>query len=97
MLGPTAVKQDLAISCFKPSKQIIQTLHAQDSLTTIWEFVDDLLKHIKPYNKQGNQMDFIGERDPKILYDRLVSFYVQMVYKFHLMPKSSKQDCVNDM
>lgn len=77
MLGPTAVKQDLAISCFKPSKQIIQTLHTQDSLTTIWEFIDDLLKHIKPYNKQGNQMDFIGERDPKILYDRLVSFYVQ--------------------
>lgn len=77
MLGPTAVKQDLAISCFKPSKQIIQTIHTEDSLTSIWEFVDDLLKHIKPYNKQGNQMDFIGERDPKILYDRLVSFYVQ--------------------
>ena len=41
MLGPTAVKQDLAISCYKPTDTLINKVFNGNSENQVWEFVHD--------------------------------------------------------
>jgi DNA modification methylase len=77
MLGPTAVKQDLALSCYKPSSKLSQQLIYDESEKSVWDFVDELLNHTQIYSRKEGKLITILERTPKILYDRLVSFYVQ--------------------
>ena len=72
----TAVKQDLVISAYKPSVALEQSLDRRDE-NTVWEFVRvhlSNLPHVKI--KQGN-LEFIAERDPRILYDRMISYFFQ--------------------
>lgn len=72
----TAVKQDLAISCYKPSERV-SNLFSIDSATNIWAFMQEHLQRLPVYQSKNNRTKFISERDPRILYDRVVSFYVQ--------------------
>ena len=72
----TAVKQDLAISCYKPNDVLIQKIQ-QKPTESIWELVDEHLNHITTYIKKGDKTYYITERDQRIIYDRIVSFYVQ--------------------
>lgn len=71
----TAVKQDLAISCYKPSEKI-QNISATNKEKSLWDFVEDHLEHIIPYQVKNGKMLCIVERDPRILYDRVVSYFV---------------------
>lgn len=73
----TAVKQDLAISCFKPSEQLLYKFENEASETNVWDFIDELLSRLPVHLEHGNKTTSVVERSPKILYDRLVSFYVQ--------------------
>lgn len=77
MLGPTAVKQDLAISCFKPSVHLIDRISTNSAENTIWDFIDELLSRLPVHLEHSNKTTAVVERSPKILYDRLISFYVQ--------------------
>lgn len=72
-----AVNQDLAISCYKPSDNISKA--ANDSYTTsnAWDFVEDFLEHLPVHVVKDNSTTAVIERSPKILFDRLISFYVQ--------------------
>lgn len=72
----TAVKQDLAISCYKPSEHLIQIQRSQEELN-VWDFVDEHMNHLATYQIKDNQMVYIPERDRRILYDRTISYYVQ--------------------
>jgi len=75
---PTAVKQDLIITCYKPSSEFnskFERLKEMD--VAIWEFVVEHLKHLPIHLITGNSLSAIIERSPKILYDRLIAFYVQ--------------------
>lgn len=72
----TAVKQDLAISCYKPSEKIIKELISSPK-TSLWNFVDEHLEHLSKVQTNGEQTFFISERDPRVIYDRVISFYVQ--------------------
>lgn len=72
----TAVKQDLAISCYKPSERISK-LFSRESSTNIWEFVQEHLERLPSYQSRNNKTEFISERDLRILYDRVVSYFVQ--------------------
>lgn len=76
MLGPTAVKQDLAISCYKPSKKMTEEVNDNPS-ESVWALVDEHLDHVATYIKRGSKAFSITERDPRIIYDRIISFYVQ--------------------
>lgn len=82
MLGPTAVKQDLAISCYKPSEELINKISIQDSATQVWSFVEDRLssRSLKYCIMDGDKILPIAERTARILYDRVVSFFVLRGY-----------------
>ena len=78
MIGPTAVKQDLAITCYKPSEYFTSTFdQSQNSSSAVWEFVAEHLQHLPIHLVSGNSTTAIIERSPKILFDRLIAFYVQ--------------------
>lgn len=72
---PTAVRQDLAISCYKPSKMDISTSGCVEE-KDVWDFVKEHLNHLPIHLKVKKNTTVIAERNPKILYDRLISFYI---------------------
>ena len=74
----TSVKQDLIISCYKPSSEFDQKFnHHKHSDIGVWEFVSEHLDHLPIHLVSGNSTTAIIERSPKILFDRLIAFYVQ--------------------
>ena len=74
----TAVKQDLVITCYKPSSQITYSIEIEyDNKKNIWDFIYDHLEHLAVHIEKGAKTTTVIERSPKILYDRLISYYVQ--------------------
>ncbi|MEC3811343.1 DNA methyltransferase [Bacillus altitudinis] len=74
----TAVKQDLVISAYKPSNEIRDALRSIDNLEqSIWLFINQHLKQLPVFLGQKGEGQLIVERTPRILFDRLVSYYVQ--------------------
>jgi len=76
VMNPTSVKQDLVISCYKPSSEFeikFKTLHGD---MAIWDFVSEHLHHLPSHIKKENSTTSIVERSPKIIYDRLITFYL---------------------
>ena len=76
MLGPTAVKQDLAISCYKPSKLLEDTI-VENPTKSLWQMVEEHLSHVAKFIKNDLGVVYISERDPRIIYDRVISYYIQ--------------------
>ncbi len=75
---PTAVKQDLIINCYKPSSEFDQKFNQlKHSDVGVWEFIAEHLEHLPIHLVSGNSTTAIKERSPKILFDRLIAFYVQ--------------------
>jgi DNA modification methylase len=76
--GTTAVKQDLIISAYKPSNEIRDALRSIDNLEqSIWLFINQHLTQLPVFLGQKGESQLIVERTPRILFDRLVSYYVQ--------------------
>lgn len=74
----TAVKQDLVITCFKPTDEFINSFStSKDVYGNAWDFIEELLVHLPVHIKKNDATATVVERTPKILYDRLVSYYVQ--------------------
>ncbi len=73
----TAVKQDLIISAYKPNGGL-ETRFRDSGHTTeaIWDFMRTHLRNLPIVKPRGGELEFITERDPRILYDRMVAFYV---------------------
>lgn len=72
---PTAVKQDLVISCYKPSETFTKNFQIQDGHTNTWSFIQEHLEHLPiPFVKDEKTTSVI-ERSPKILYDRLITYF----------------------
>jgi DNA modification methylase len=77
-ITPSGVRQDLAISCYKPSTLFFEAFNAnQFSDKAVWDFIDEHLQHLPIHLVKNNSTSAIIERSPKILFDRLISFYVQ--------------------
>jgi DNA modification methylase len=76
--NPTSVKQDLVISAYKPNggleRRFEKKAHIEEG---IWDFIRTHLKNLPVVKPKGGQLEFITERDPRILYDRTVAFYVR--------------------
>ena len=78
IIGPKAVNQDLVISCYKPSSEFDQKFKQhQNTDVAVWDFVEEHLKHLPIHLVKDNATTAIIERSPKILFDRLIAFYVQ--------------------
>lgn len=77
----TAVKQDLVITCYKPSDAIIEKFEkSEDKAKTAMDFIEELLVHLPVHLSKGESTTVVIERSPKILFDRLISYYVQKGY-----------------
>jgi hypothetical protein len=73
----TAVKQDLVISAYKPNGGLEERF-AKRGVTEegVWDFIQTHLRNLPVVKSKGGQLEMIAERDPRILYDRMVAFYV---------------------
>jgi len=80
MFYTTAVKQDLVISAYKPNGGFEDRF--QKEATTqegVWDFIRTHLKYL-PVVKHGagaTHLIAVTERDPRILYDQMVAYYVR--------------------
>lgn len=72
----TSVKEDLVISCYKPSSET-SSISSLGSKNNAKDFIEELLIHLPVHIQKNQSTTAIIERSPKILYDRLISFYVQ--------------------
>jgi DNA modification methylase len=85
----TAVKQDLVISVYKPNggleKRFPRIAETEDG---VWDFVRTHLNNLPVLKARGGQLEIITERDPRILYDRTVAYYVRHGFP---VPLSSPQ------
>ncbi len=71
----TSVKEDLIITCYKPNKCIIDNIKEHNTIN-VWDFIDEHLEHLPVHLVKENATTSVVERNPKILYDRLISYYV---------------------
>ncbi len=74
-----AVKQDLIISAYKPAaafeRRFVQEAGSERGA---WDFVRQHLEHVAPPRfKTAGVIEFIGERAPFLLYDRMVAWHIQ--------------------
>ncbi len=77
----TAVKQDLVITCYKPTDELINKFdQSTDKSINAMDFIEELLYHLPVHLEKNNSTTAVIERSPKILYDRLISYYVQHGY-----------------
>jgi len=76
--SPIAVKQDLVISAYKPNGGL-ESRFAKKAETEegVWEFIRAHLGNLPVVKPRGGQLEPIAERDPRILFDRTVAFYVR--------------------
>ena len=72
---PTAVKQDLVISCYKPSETFTKQFMIQDSRANTWSFVSEHLEHLPIPSVKDERTTSVIERSPKVLYDRLITYF----------------------
>jgi hypothetical protein len=72
----TSVKQDLIITCYKPNLDVELSVQKDDSSLSVWEFISNHLSHLPIHLKIENNTTAIVERSAKILYDRLISYFL---------------------
>ena len=76
-IRPGAAVQDLLISAYKPVDSIRRDVeNSPQTLSSLWAFIDSHLSNLPVAIPRGGQLEFVAERDPRILYDRMVAFYV---------------------
>lgn len=73
---PTAVKQDLVISCYKPSAEFESKFKMLEGDLAVWDFITEHLHHLPAHIGKENSTTAIVERSPKIIFDRLITFYL---------------------
>lgn len=74
---PTAVKQDLVISAYKPNGGLEDRFAKAGSTEAgVWDFIQTHLRNLPVFKMKGGKLEPIVERDPRILYDRMVAFYI---------------------
>jgi DNA modification methylase len=78
MTSTTAVKQDLVISAYKPNGGLEERFSrlggTEDSA---WDFVRTHLSYLPVVRGGRDSMEFIAERDPRIIFDRMVAWFIR--------------------
>jgi len=74
----TAVKQDLVISAYKPNGGLEQRFEERGAIPdSAWDFVQTHLKQIPRTKEKNGRLEFIIERDPRRIYDRMIAWFVR--------------------
>ena len=86
---PTAVKQDLVISAYKPNGGFEERFQEEARTEEgVWDFVRTHLKYLPVTKRQGILLQIVPERDPRILFDQMVAYFVRKGYS---VPISSQE------
>jgi DNA modification methylase len=77
-----AVNKDLAITAYKPSDTMVRkTTEVDSDGEAVWEFVRNHLGFLPVVKEKGGAIEYIAERDPRVLFDRMVAWFIrQNVY-----------------
>ena len=74
----TAVKQDLVISAYKPNGGLEQRLVERGAAPdSAWDFVQTHLRQLSISKSKNGMLEFVVERDPRRIYDRMVAWFVR--------------------
>ncbi|MBI1186278.1 MAG: DNA methylase [Alphaproteobacteria bacterium] len=74
----TAVKQDLVISAYKPDGALERRLTERGAAPeSAWDFVAAHLRQLPVVKAKNGVLEFIIERDPRRIYDRMVAWFVR--------------------
>lgn len=85
----TAVKQDLIISAYKPNGGLEERFSKSGgTIESAWDFVRTHLNYLPVVKVKNGVLEFIAERDPRIIFDRLVAWFVR---HNTLVPLSSQE------
>lgn len=72
-----AVKQDLIISAYKPNGGLEQRFAKQAGTESVWDFVQTHLRQLPVAKHKLEVLEYIVERDPRILFDRMVAWFIR--------------------
>lgn len=74
----TAVKQDLVISAYKPNGGL-EDRFARNGGTeeSAWDFLQTHLRYLPTVKIKDGAIEFVAERDPRIIFDRMVAWFVR--------------------
>jgi len=77
-ISTIAVKQDLVISAYKPNGGLENRFASfggtEDS---VWDFVRTHLSYLPTVKVRNGSLEFIAERDPRIIFDRMVAWFIR--------------------
>ena len=74
----TAVKQDLVISAYKPNGGLEQRLAERGAAPdSAWDFVQTHLRQLSISKSKNGLLEFIVERDPRRIFDRMVAWFIR--------------------
>lgn len=85
----TSVKQDLVISVYKPNGGLEERFQKSGgNVDSVWDFVRTHLGYLSSVKVKGGEIEFIKERDPRIIFDRMVAWFVKHGFS---VPVSSQE------
>ncbi|MFJ1300289.1 DNA methyltransferase [Pseudomonadota bacterium AL_CKDN230030165-1A_HGKHYDSX7] len=74
----TAVKQDLVISAYKPNGGLEDRFKKSGAtVESAWDFVQTHLRNLSVTKAKNGELEFIVERDPRRIFDRMVAWFVR--------------------
>ena len=76
MIGPNAVKEDLAITCLKPNKNYSKEGNVNNDENTVWDLTQDILNNSAIISIKNDKRVTVISRDPRVLWDRVISYFL---------------------
>ena len=78
VMSPNTVKQDLVISVYKPNGGLEEHFNKQvPTVDSAWDFVKTHLGNLSVVKASNGDPEFIVERDPRRIFDRMVAWFVR--------------------
>lgn len=76
--NPGSVKQDLAITAYKPDNNLSQRFELEAGTEDgVWDFTRSHLKQLPVFVQKDSKAEIIIERQNYLLFDRMVAFHIQ--------------------
>lgn len=76
--NPGSVKQDLAITAYKPDNYLSQRFELEAGTEDgVWDFIRSHLKQLPVFVQKDGKAEIVIERQNYLLFDRMVAFHVQ--------------------
>ena len=73
----TAIKQDLVISAYKPNDGLEERFALEKGTEEgAWDFLRTHLAQLPVFVRGGGRVEVVAERQPHVLFDRMVAFHV---------------------